>query len=97
MTRVYDVMAKRHRKWDGREFIEDPRTVILFYDEDREIAIEFMRKYTKQHGFTLEEKNGISSIADIILCEREYTGKEIAHWSWIDIFDIYGNRLHVGG
>lgn len=97
MTRIYEVVAKRHRKWDGREFVEDTRNVILLYDEDKETSIEFMQKYSKQNGFTLEEKGGKISIADLILRERESTGKEIARWPWIDIFDIYGKRRYVGG
>lgn len=85
MTIIYDVVAKRHRPSSRPD-------VVLFYDEDRETAIEFMRDYGRKNGFTIEDKEGRFTIADIILREREATGKLISETSYIKIFDGLGNR-----
>jgi hypothetical protein len=85
MTKIYDVIAKRHSNCSRPN-------VILFYDEDRETAIKFMRDYDKKNGFTIYEKDGRFTIADIILRERTPTGEEISRKSYIEIFDVFGNR-----
>lgn len=85
MTKIYDVIAKRHSNCNRPD-------VILFYDEDRETAIKFMGDYDKKNGFTLEEKDGRFTIADIILRERYSTGEEISRKPYIKIFDECGRR-----
>ena len=85
MTIIYDVIAKRH-SGNSRPY------VVLFYDEDKETAIKFMGKYDKQNGFTITEKDGRFTIADIILRERTSTGEEISRKSYIEIFDECGKR-----
>lgn len=85
MTVIYDVIAKR-RSGNSRP------DVILFYDEDRETAIKFMDKYYKQNGFTIVEKDGRFTIADIVLRERTSTGAEISRKSYIELFDVFGKR-----
>lgn len=89
MTKIYDVVAKRYRGSSRSD-------VVLFYDEDIENAIRFMHDYDKKNGFTIYEKDGRFSIADIILREREATGKVISETPYRKLFDVYGNRLKDG-
>lgn len=86
MTIIYDVIAKRH---SGNSRPD----VCLFYDEDREKSIEFMKKYAKKKGFVIEDKDGVFTIADIILRERESTGKKLSDTSYRELFDAIGKRL----
>lgn len=85
MTKIYDVIAKRYNENSRPD-------VILFYDEDRETAIKFMRDYKKKNGFTIYEKDGWFTIKNIILRERYSNGEEISRKSYIELFDIFGNR-----
>ena len=87
MTKIYDVIAKRH-KGDSRS------DVILFYDEDREKAIEFMKKYDAKHGFTIDDKKGTFTVGDLVLRERKSTGERMSETSYIELFDIFGKRLN---
>lgn len=43
-TIIYDVIAKRSPELPN---------VILFYDEDRENAIAYMKKYVEKNGFAI--------------------------------------------
>lgn len=85
MTIIYDVVAKRHRGSSQND-------VVLFYDEDREKAIKFIGDYDKKNGFTITEKGGRSTIANIILRERKSTGEVISETPYIKLFDELGNR-----
>jgi hypothetical protein len=85
MNIVYDVIAKRHRN-------STRPNVCLFYDEDREKAIRFMKEYDKKNGFSIQETDGRFTIANLILRERTTTGETISETPYIEIFDIYGNR-----
>ena len=51
-----------------------------------------MENYVKKNGFTLYEKDGRFTIADIILRKRPSTGKEISRKSYIELFDVFGKR-----
>ena len=87
MTTIFDVILKRH------EGSTKPNTCI-FYDEDREVAIEEMKKYVNKNGFTIAEGKNIFTIADVILKERESTGKVISETSYCKIFNaVTGKRL----
>ena len=87
MTTIFDVILKRY------EGSTKPNTCI-FYDEDREVAIEEMKKYVNKNGFTIAEGKNIFTIADVILKERESTGKVISETSYCKIFNtVTGKRL----
>ena len=45
--------------------------VCIFRGEDRDLAIKEMHKYCKQNGFTVQDREGRFTIADIVLVERE--------------------------
>lgn len=85
MTKIYDVIAKRHEGSSQSD-------VILFYDYDREESIKYMGKYDKEHGFTIDEKGKTYTIADIVLSERESTGKKLSDISYHELFDAFGKR-----
>lgn len=85
MTMIYDVVAKRHNT-------ETKPDVVLFYDEDRETSIKAMRKYCRENGFTITEGKYRFSIANLVIRERESTGKTVSETQYADIFDIYGRR-----
>lgn len=95
MNVYYDVIAKKHEIYDTatKRYIPSSHPdVILFYDDDREISLKFMKDYVKKNGFTLEDRHGKCSIADVILRERPFTGGEISRTPYIKLFDEDGNR-----
>ena len=86
MTIIYDVILNR-----GSKALPD---VTVFYDEDREKGIDEMGKYVKRNGFTITTKNGEFTIRDVVLREREATGKELSRTSYCKIFNtVTGKRL----
>lgn len=78
MTKVYDVYLKRH-KGSSRS------NIVQFWDEDRNEAIKYMKKYVKENGFSIVEKDGRFTIADVVLRERTPSGKVISEISYINI------------
>ena len=84
---IYDVILKRHNG-------SSRGNVCVFYDEDKKLAIDAMANYCKNNGFSITEKDGRFSIADIILRERKSTGEIISETSYHKIFDtVTGKRL----
>lgn len=58
----YHVMLKRYREPD----------VCIFRDEDRKRALEEMRKYDRENGFSFVDRHGHRfTIRDIVLMEKE--------------------------
>lgn len=60
----YWVILKRHRGSTRPD-------VCLFRDEDRNVALREMRRYCRANGFTVQDKDGRFTIADIQLVEQE--------------------------
>lgn len=86
---IYDVILKRHNGCSRPD-------VCIFYDEDKELAIAAMAEYDKKNSFTITEKEGRYTIADIILRERKSTGEVINETSYHKIFDtVTGKRIEV--
>lgn len=84
---IYDVILKRHNGSSRPD-------VCIFYDEDKELSISAMADYDKKNGFSITEKDGRYSIADIILRERKSTGEVISETSYHKIFDVVtGKRI----
>ena len=83
----YSVVLKRYAH-SGRP------DVIVFRDEDREKAIGEMKKYRNANGFTVQDRNGRFSIADIVLVEQEPIAGApvISVTPYRNLFDVYGNR-----
>lgn len=89
MTIIYDVLLEHHPYWNQRDL--PPKYTIIFYDESRKAALEVMQKYVKQQGFTTPDKK--YSIADVLLRERESTGKEISITPYHKLFNTVTNEL----
>lgn len=89
MTIIYDVLLEHHPYWNQRGL--PPKYTIIFYDESRMAALKAMQKYVKQHGFTTPDKK--CSIADVVLRERESTGKEISITPYHKLFNTVTNEL----
>lgn len=78
---IYDVILKRHNGSSRPD-------VCIFYDEDKELAIAAMANYDRKNAFTITEKDGRFSIADIILREV------ISEKPYREIFDtVTGKRI----
>lgn len=55
---IYEAILKRHNGSDRPD-------VCIFYDEDKELVIREIADYDRKNGFTITEKDGRFSIADI--------------------------------
>ena len=86
MTHIFDVILKRY------ETSKKPNTCI-FYDEDRDVAINEMGKYVKSHGFSIIDGKNTFTIADVILRERESTGRVISEIPYHKIFNTVSGKL----
>lgn len=82
---IYRVILKRS------EACKRPN-VIIYYDENIENAIVEMRKYVKENGFTVYDRDGRFTISDIIISKETPTGKILCQTPYRMFFDIYGNR-----
>ena len=85
MNIVYEIRAKRH---SGSSLPD----ICLFYDEDRNEALKFMRSYVLKNGFTVKESNGVFTVGDILLRKRTLTGDVLCDTPYINLFDSLGNR-----
>lgn len=84
---IYDAILKRHEGSCRPD-------VCVFYDEDKELVIAQIADYDSKNGFSIKEKDGRFSIADIILRARKLTGEVISETSYHEIFDtVTGKRI----
>lgn len=60
----YSVILKRYKGSTRPD-------VCVFRDEDRDKALKEMRKYCQRNGFSVHDKDGWFTIADIVLVEKE--------------------------
>lgn len=83
----YSVMLKRYPGSSRPD-------ACIYQDEDRDKAIEEMRRYCKRYGFTVEDRDGRFTIANILLVEKEpIAGSPVLSVKgYSDLFDIYDNR-----
>lgn len=81
----YEVTAKRH---DGSKRGD----MTLYIDEDRDKAIEWMGKYVRKYGFTLDDYDrGNISVADLLLKEQTLENgktKVLSVTPYCEIFDV---------
>ena len=86
---IYDVILKRHST-------STRKNVCIFYDENKILALDKMAEYVKKNGFSIVEKDGRFTIADVILRQRKPTGEVISEIPYRKLFDtITGKRLIV--
>lgn len=88
MKEIYrwKVMLKHHRPSARPD-------VCIFFDEDRTIALNEMRKYVKANGFSITENDGCFSIADVLLVQCRLTGEVISTTPYCKLFDVISDRL----
>lgn len=83
----YSVILKRHKGTNRPN-------VVIFRDESKELAINEMAKYCKANGFTVTDRAGRFTIADIVLVEQEpiFGAPVLSETPYIKIFDECGRR-----
>lgn len=83
---IYEAILKRHNGSDRPD-------VCIFYDEDKELVIRKIADYDRKNGFTITEKDGLFSIADIVLRKKKLTGEVLSETPYHEIFDtVTGKR-----
>lgn len=83
---IYDVVLKRHKGSSRPD-------IIVFYDENKALALKEMAKYVDKNGFTITEKDGRFTIADVILRKRKPTGEVISKTPYHKLFDTVTGKL----
>lgn len=86
---IYDVILKRHNNSSRSD-------VCIYYDEDKTNALDEMAKYVNKNGFSVAEKDGRFSIADVILRKRKSTGEVIEETSYYKLFNTVTGKLLSG-
>ena len=91
MTIIYDVLLKERHYKPVTGYYGEPKYTCIFYDEDRNKALKEMQKYVDSHGFTTPDKK--FTIENVVLRERESTGKVISIASYCELFDTVTGKL----
>ena len=65
--------------------------ICIFYDEDRKKALKEMQRYVKRNGFVTPDKQ--YTVADVVLREREATGKVVSITPYHKLFDTVTDEL----
>lgn len=91
MTIIYDVLLQQQHYKPVIGYYGDPEYICIFYDEDKKKALKEMQKYVKQNGFVTPDKK--QTVADVVLREREATGKVISLTPYRKIFDVIENEI----
>lgn len=85
MTIIYDVLLEQQDYKPLIGYHGEPRYICIFYDEDKKKSLREMQKYVKQNGFVTPDKK--QTIADVVLREREATGKVISITPYHKLFN----------
>lgn len=67
--------------------------VCIFYDENRCVALKEMQKYVKANGFTITEKRGRFSVADVLLVKCKLTGEIVSKTPYCKLFNVITQEL----
>ena len=67
--------------------------VCIFYDEDRSVALKEMQKYVKSHGFTVDDRDGRFTIADVLLRKSKLTGEIVSETPYRKLFDAWDKLI----
>ena len=91
MTHIFDVLLKRYNPSILHPSLfpnyQEKTSIVIYYDDNKEKAISEMKKYVDKNGFSYKTDKGTFSVADVILRERESTGKTIKETSYCEIFN----------
>lgn len=94
MTIIYDVLLEQQHFNPAIGYVGNPEYIAIFYDEDRNIALKEMRRYVKKNGFVTPD--GKYTVKDVVLRERESTGKIISITPYYKLFNtVTGELLEV--
>ena len=91
MTIIYDVLLKDRNYKPVIGYYGEPKYICIFYDEDRNKALKEMQKYVDSHGFTTPDKK--FTIENVVLREREATGKVIGITPYCELFNTVTGKL----
>ena len=91
MTIIYDVLLKERNYKPITGYYGEPKYTCIFYDEVRNKALKEMQKYVDTHGFTTPDKK--FTVEDVVLRERESTGKVISITSYYKLFNTVTGEL----
>ena len=91
MTIIYDVLLKERNYKPITGYYGEPKYTCIFYDEDRNKALKEMQKYVDSHGFTTLDKK--FTIENVVLREREATGKVISITPYCELFNTVTGKL----
>lgn len=93
MTIIYDVLLEQRHYKPVIGYCGEAKYICIFYDEDKEKALSEMQKYVSKYGFVTPD--GKNTVADVVLRERESTGKVISITSFHDLFNpVTGKRIY---
>ena len=90
-TIIYDVLLKQRSYKPVTGYFGEPKYTCIFYDDDRKKALEAMRRYVKTYGFVTPDMK--STVEDVVLREREATGKEISITPYCKLFNTVTDEL----
>ena len=91
MTVIYDVLLNQQSYKPVTGYYGEPKYICIYYDEDRKKALKEMQKYVKQNGFVTPDKK--FTVADVVLREREATGREISITPYCKLFNPVTDEL----
>ena len=91
MTSIYYVLLKEQNYKPVIGYYGDPKYTCIFYDENRNKALKRMQEYVKKNGFVSFDKK--HALADVVLEERESTGKSISITPYHKLFDTTTDEL----
>lgn len=90
-TIIYDVLLEQRNYKPVTGYYGEPKYICVFYDEDKMKALKEMQKYVKKNGFVTPDKQ--FTVADVVLREREATGKVISITPYHKLFNTVTDEL----
>lgn len=91
MTLIYDVLLEQLHYKPVTGYFGEPKYICVFYDEDKKKALKEMQRYVKKNGFVTPDKK--YTVADVVLREREATGKVISITPYHKLFNTITDEL----
>ena len=91
MTLIYDVLLEQLHYKPVTGYFGELKYICVFYDEDKKKALKEMQKYVKKNGFVTPDKK--YTVADVVLREREATGKVISITPYYKLFNTITDEL----
>lgn len=90
-TIIYDVLLEQRNYKPVTGYYGEPKYICIFYGMDKKKALKEMQKYVKKNGFVTPDKQ--FTVADVVLREREATGKVISITPYHKLFNTVTDEL----